>query len=90
MDPGLHAPQASPVLRETGMTLAYGRVSFLRPWVGFVVDAGKVLKIKVGIDLSRGDVAVPQQFLYGAKIARRFEHMAGKTVAQQMRIDALG
>ena len=38
------------------------------PGVRLVINLGKVLKIKVGIDLGGGDIRVAQQFLYGTQI----------------------
>ena len=34
--------------------------------MGSVVNAGQVLEIKMGVDLGRGDVRVPEQFLHAA------------------------
>jgi hypothetical protein len=41
--------------------------------VRLIVCAGQVLEIKVGIDLRRGDVGMPQQFLYAAQITTGFK-----------------
>src|SRR5271154_2441192 len=59
-----------------------------RPGVGCLVCAGKMLKIKVGIDLRGADVGVPEQFLDRAQIAAGLKQMRRKGMAQQMRVDA--
>jgi hypothetical protein len=37
--------------------------------MGFIIDPGKMLEIEVGIDLGRGQVGVPEEFLNGTKIS---------------------
>ena len=51
-----------------------------------IVHRGKVLKIKMGIDLGGGEVSMPQQLLHAAQIAARLQHMGGKGVAQLVRV----
>ena len=46
-----------------------------------------MLKIQVRINLRGGDIAVPEQFLHRAQIAAGFEQMAGKGMAQHVRMD---
>jgi hypothetical protein len=41
---------------------------FSRPWVGFVVNAGEMLEIEVGIDLRRAQIGMSQQLLYCTQI----------------------
>ena len=52
-----------------------------------IVDAGEVLKIKVGVDLGGRDVGMTQQFLYAAQILARLEQMRCKGVAKEVRVD---
>ena len=51
-----------------------------------IVHLRKVLKIKMGIDLSGGKVRMPQQLLHSAQIAARLQHMSREGVAQLMRM----
>ena len=46
--------------------------------MGGVVDAGEVLEIEVGINLSGADVGVSQQFLHGTQVAGGFQKMTGE------------
>ena len=62
----------------------------LRPRVGCVVYPGKVLEIKVRVDLGRADVGVPEQFLDRAQVARGFEQVRGERVTEHVRVDVLG
>jgi hypothetical protein len=55
-----------------------------------VVDLGQVLEIEVRVDLGRGDIGVAEQFLHAAQVAGGLQHVAGETVAQQVRMHALG
>jgi len=50
------------------------------------VDAGEVLKIKVGVNLGGRDVCVTQQFLDAAQILARLEQMRGEGVTEEMRV----
>ncbi len=45
------------------------RLLLLRPWMGFVVDLGEVLKVEVGIDLRGRDIGVAEQLLDSAQVA---------------------
>lgn len=49
------------------------RCSFFRARMRLVVDFGKMLEIKMGIDLRRADIAMAQQFLDRSEIAAGFE-----------------
>ena len=49
-----------------------------------VIDASKVLKIEVGIDLCRADVGMPQTLLDRSQVGTRFEQMAREGVAQHV------
>ena len=51
-----------------------------------VVDLGQMLKIKMGVDLGGGYVAVTKQLLYGPKVTTGFQKMAGKGMAKHMRV----
>lgn len=55
--------------------------------MGFVVHLGQVLKIQMGVDLGGGDIGVTEQLLHQTQVTAGFEHMAGKGVAQHMRMD---
>ncbi len=48
-----------------------------------------MLKIQACIDLRGADAAVAQQLLHGPQIAARLQHMAGKRVAQHVRMHRL-
>ena len=52
-----------------------------------IIDAGEVLKIKVGVDLGGRDVCMTQQFLDAAQILARLEQMRCKGVAKEVRVD---
>ncbi len=52
-----------------------------------VVDPGQVLEVQVGVDLRGGNVGVAEQLLHRAQVAGGFQHVAGKRVAQQVRVD---
>jgi hypothetical protein len=50
------------------------RLSFSpRAGVGFVVDTGEVLEIKMGVDLGRSNIRVAQQLLHPTQISTRFK-----------------
>jgi hypothetical protein len=51
-----------------------------------IVDAGEMLKIKVGVDLGRGDVGMAQEFLHAPQILTRLEQMGGERMPEQMRV----
>src|SRR6185437_751259 len=61
-----------------------------RAGVRGVVNAGEVLEVKVGVDLGRGDVGMPQQFLYPAQLGAGLEQVRGEGMAEKMRIDMGG
>ena len=62
-------------------------VFFSRPRMGLVVYLGQMLEIKVCIDLSRGDIGVPQKFLHATQVVARFEQVGGERMPEQMWID---
>jgi hypothetical protein len=43
--------------------------------VGTIVNAGEVLKVKVGVNLRGGDVRMPEQFLHTAQFSTGFKQM---------------
>ena len=53
-----------------------------------VVYLGKMLKIKVCIDLGGADIGMPQQLLDAAQVVTRLEHVSGEGVTKQVRVDA--
>src|SRR5210317_1337185 len=55
--------------------------------MSFVVYLGEVLEVKVSVDLGRGDVRVPQEFLHAAQVVARLEQVGGKGVPEQVRVD---
>ena len=55
-----------------------------------VVDPGQVLEVQMRVDLGGGDVGVAEQFLHATQVTGRLEYVAGKAVAQQMRMHMLG
>ena len=46
--------------------------------MSLVVYLGKVLEVKMSIDLGRRDISVPQQLLYATQIVARLEQVRGK------------
>ena len=50
----------------------------------FVIDAGEMLKIKMGVNLGRADVGMAEQFLHAAEVTAGLQHMAGKGMAQHV------
>ena len=57
--------------------------------MGRVIHLGQVLEIKVGVNLSGGEVGVSQQVLYGAQVVTGFQDVGGKGVAHEVGIDTL-
>ena len=57
--------------------------------MGFIVYLGKMLKIKVSINLCRADVGMSEQFLYRAEVAAGFQQVGRKAVPEQMWVDPL-
>ncbi len=49
-------------------------------WMRRIVHRGKVLKIKMSIDLRGGEVGMTQQLLHTTKIAARLQHMRSERV----------
>ncbi len=47
-------------------------------WMRRVVHRGKVLKIKMGIDLGGGQIGVAQQLLHPTQIAAGFQHVGSE------------
>ena len=60
----------------------------LRARVGVFIGLGQMLKIQPRIDLRGGNAGVAQQLLHGPQITAGLQHMAGKRVAQHMRMHA--
>jgi hypothetical protein len=56
--------------------------------MGFVVDTGEVLEIKMRVDLGRRNVRVPQELLHTAQIPTGFKQMRRKRVPEKVWIDA--
>lgn len=52
-----------------------------------IVYMGKVLEIKVRVNLGRGDTRMAEQFLDGAQVAAGFEEMRREGVSEYMRVD---
>lgn len=48
---------------------------------------GKVLKIKVSVDLGRGNARMAQQLLDGPQVTAGFEQMRREAVSEQMRVN---
>ena len=57
--------------------------------VTLVINPGQMLKIKMSIDLGRGNVGMAQKFLYGTKVTTGFKHVAGKGVSEHMWVEFL-
>ena len=51
-----------------------------------IVRAGQMLEIEPRVDLCRADIGVPEQLLHTAQIAAGLQHMAGKRMAQHVRV----
>ena len=51
-----------------------------------IVYLGKMLKIKVGVDLCRADVGMAEQFLNAAQILAGLEQVGSEAVAEQVRV----
>src|SRR5690554_2235655 len=59
------------------------------PGMTLILNPGKMLKVKMSIDLCGGDARMPKQFLNRRQAAPDLQHMAGKGVAQQVWMQAL-
>src|SRR5438105_1498246 len=88
---------SNPLLSDIGLLICRGmarcpsgrRLSFLpRAGMGFVVDTGEVLEIKMGVDLSRRNIGVAQQLLHATQISTRFKDMRCKRMPEQVGIYA--
>ena len=75
---------------KAGPSLALGATLNPRPRMRRVVGLGQVLKVQPGVDLCGGDVGVAQQLLHRAQITTALQHMAGKRVAQHVRVHRRG
>ena len=62
----------------------------LRPRVRRVIGFGEVLKVQPCVDLGGADVGVAQQLLHAAQVAAGLQHMAGKGMAQHVRVHRRG
>ena len=58
--------------------------------VGGIVSAGQMLKIQTGVDLRGTDVGVTQQLLHRPQITAGLQQVAGKRMAQHVRVDWRG
>ena len=54
--------------------------------MGRVVGLGQMLEIQPGIDLGRADIGVTEQLLHAAQVAAGLQHVAGKGMAQHVRM----
>ena len=54
--------------------------------MGRVIGLGQMLEIQARIDLGSADVGVAEQLLHAAQVAAGLQHVAGKGVAQHMRM----
>ena len=54
--------------------------------MGTVVNAGKVLEVKMRIDLGGGDVRVTEKFLYAAKFSTGFKKMRSEGMPEEVRM----
>ena len=52
-----------------------------------IIDAGEVLKIKVSVDLRRGDIGVAEQLLDATQVLARLEQVRGEGMSEQVRMD---
>jgi len=53
--------------------------------MSLVVYLGKMLEVKVSINLSRRDIGMAQQFLDTTKIMARLQEVSGKRMPKEMR-----
>src|SRR5256885_795696 len=88
---------SNPLLSDIGLLICRGmarcpsgrRLSFLpRAGMGFVVDTGEVLEIKVGVNLGRRNIGVAQQLLHATQISTRFKDMRCKRMPEQVGVYA--
>src|SRR6516162_2957286 len=77
---GSHSGQTQAVRQRVCLSLT------TCPRVGSVVDAGKVLEVKVRVDLGSRDVGVTEQLLHPAQLPARFQQMRSKGMAEQVRM----
>ena len=75
---------------QTGSRSSCLATFHLRARVGRIVGLGQVLCVQPRVDLGRADVGVAQQFLYGAQVAAGLQQVAGKRVAQHVRVHRRG
>ncbi len=52
----------------------------------FIIYVGKVLKIKMSIDLSRGDARMAQQLLDSPQVTAGLQHVRREGVSEHMRV----
>lgn len=67
---------------------AIGR-SAARPGMALIINPGKMLKVKMSIDLGCGNVRMTQQFLNRAQVATGFQHVTGKGMPEQVGVQTL-
>jgi hypothetical protein len=49
-------------------------------------DGAQVRTVDVRVDLRRGDISVPEQFLHDAQVGAAGEHVGGEAVAEHVRM----
>ncbi len=54
--------------------------------MGRVIGLGQMLEIQPRVDLGGADIGVSEQFLHTAQVAAGLQYMAGKRVAQHVRV----
>jgi hypothetical protein len=57
--------------------------------VGLIVDLGKTLKVKMGVDLGGTDLGMAKELLHSAQVATGLQQVAGEGMPQHMRVYAL-
>ena len=72
--------------RHAAASACFIAAFFFRARVFFVVGAGEVLVVEVGVDLGGGEVFVAEQFLHAAQVAGGLQDVAGEGVAQHVRV----
>ena len=51
-----------------------------------VVYLGKVLEVKVGVNLGRTDIGVSKQLLHGTQLTTGLQHMSGEAMPEHVRM----
>ena len=76
--PHLHTAERSMCMYILADSAFFAVAFFLRARVFFVVGAGEVLVVEVGVDLRGGEVFVAEQFLHATQVAGGLQDVAGK------------